>query len=395
MSLADVIAFPRYVFRRFQADDGLRAASALSYATALALVPLIAIGLALFAAFPAFDDIRVEMVLFVFANLSPDLGPQIQGAIQSFVDNAGGLTGFGAVGLAATAVLLLNNIEKIFSKIWRAETPASLLRRAPVYWAALTLGPLLMGASVSLSSDLPSLLGGVERFAPPGFFQNAGAIVMMSVGFFLLYKLMPQAQVAARDAAAGALFAALAFTAARQLFALYLALFPTYEAIYGALAALPAMLIWIYLSWVIVVLGAEIAAALPEWRAGAGETRDPPRGGGRGRRISAALNIIERLQAASAFGAQADDAALAAATRLEDVDIAGEVTSALADAGVIGRLESGGWALLRDPDLLTLEEVMRALNLDLGAIAEGPIAKLRAAERPVANAPVGDLLRAR
>ncbi|MEM6492017.1 MAG: YihY family inner membrane protein, partial [Pseudomonadota bacterium] len=251
-ALTELIGFPRYVARRFVADDGMRAASALSYATALAIVPMLAIGLAMFAAFPAFDDVRVQIILFIFENLSPTLGPQVQGVIEGFLSNARGLTGFGAVGLAMTAVLLLNNIQKVFSKIWREEKPASLLRRLPIYWVAITLGPLLVGASLSLSSQAPALLGNVETLAPPGFAERFGAVALTFVGFFLLFWLMPQSRVAIRDAAFGALFSALAFEAARQGFGVYVRAFPSYEAIYGALAALPVTLIWIYLSWTVI-----------------------------------------------------------------------------------------------------------------------------------------------
>ncbi|MEM6492662.1 MAG: hypothetical protein AAF684_12280, partial [Pseudomonadota bacterium] len=133
----------------------------------------------------------------------------------------------------------------------------------------------------------------------------------------------------------------------------------------------------------------EIAAAAPEWRAGAGHHNDESEAGaGRGRRLAAALDIVERLQAASAFAAPADDGSLAAAARFDDPEAAAEVTTALAHAGIIGRLESGGWALLRDPDVLTFGDLLAALDMDLGGEEHPAIAQLRAAEAPVLATPI-------
>ncbi|HEY9548125.1 MAG TPA: YihY family inner membrane protein, partial [Kiloniellaceae bacterium] len=264
-ALRNLLPFAVYCGRRFMADGCLRTATQLSYASLLAIVPVLAICFGLLAAFPAFERLRVEAQVYLFENLVPNAGMEVSDQIATFVENARSMTGFGMLALMVTALLLLSTINGAFNAIWRVTEPRPLMVRLMAYWMILTIGPLLLGASLSLSSygfvsaalQQGERAIGLTQLLP--FLLAAGA-------FTLLYAAVPARAVAFHHALAGGVFAGALFELLKGGFGFYLRQFPSYEAIYGALAAVPVFLVWMYLSWAIVLLGAEIAAAAPEWR---------------------------------------------------------------------------------------------------------------------------------
>jgi len=258
-------AFFHHLFRQFREDRSFEAAGALSYTTLLALVPLMAVMFGVVSAFPVFDRWAEEIEAYIFTNFVPTAGDQIQEYLQEFVGRTAGLTGAGTAFLLATAILLMSTIEKSLNRIWRVASQRRPVSRLVTYWAVLTLGPLLMGASLVLTSylaALPLLAPEMVRGALQELVLGATPFIVAWVGFALLFLVVPNRRVRWHHALVGALLSALLFELAKRGFVFYVTNFPTYERLYGALATIPLFLVWIYVSWVVVLLGASVAAAL-------------------------------------------------------------------------------------------------------------------------------------
>lgn len=358
--LADFGRVMFYSGHRFLADGGPRTAAALSYTSLLALVPLLTVGFALLSAFDTFDQERDQLQSLVFEILPADLSAAVSDQISTFVNNANRMTGVGIVGLGLVAVLLLNTITGGLNAIWRVTEPRPLVLRFLVYWALLTLGPLLLGASLSLSSYAFAAVQwpGVEHDTPRFLAARILPVVLAVLGFTLLFLVVPNRAVAFKHAVLGALVSALLLEALKGGFALYLRHFPTYQVIYGALAAIPIFLLWMYLSWAVVIYGAEVAAALPEWRAAEDRRR---RGSGPGDQIALALTLLLRLRRANRDGRTLRERALARGlpATLSELDL---VLRALRRGRIVAR-SGGRWLLSRDLSTVSLGDLVRMLGL--------------------------------
>lgn len=358
-SLRNLVPFAAYCGRRFMADGCLRTATQLSYASLLAIVPLLAICLGLLSAFPAFEQLRFQVQLYLFQNLVPNAGVEVSDQIATFVENARSVTGIGTLALLVTVMLLLSTINGAFNAIWRVTEPRPLMVRLMAYWMILTVGPLLLGASLSLSSygfvsaviEHGDRAVGLTRLLP--FLLGVG-------GFTLLYAVVPARQVAFSHALAGGVVAGALFELLKAGFALYLRQFPSYEAIYGALAAIPIFLVWMYLSWAVVLLGAEVAAAAREWR-----LLDRLRQGSRGAgpRLALALALLYRLRNAARSGTMLKESALTRGLPA-GLDQLSAVLRALKQHGFAGH-SGGRWFLARDLTAASLEDLLVALDLAL------------------------------
>jgi membrane protein len=253
------------VIQRFRHDDAAVMAAALSYTSLLSLVPLLTIGLAIIAAFPAFEPIRGELQSSLVRTLVPEVGQQVREAVAGLIGNAGNLTAIGILGLVVTAVLLLVTIEDALNRIFRVDLSRPPLSRLLVYWTVVTLGPILLGASLSITDWLFS--GGLPDSAPQvlhSMLALGGTLfrfAMLMALFSLLYVAVPNRPVSVPAALAGGLLAAVAVTLLRVGFHLYIADFHAYQ-LYGALAAIPILLLWMYLAWAAVLAGAELTATL-------------------------------------------------------------------------------------------------------------------------------------
>ncbi|HLB80798.1 MAG TPA: YihY family inner membrane protein [Dongiaceae bacterium] len=267
--LTAAAGFVGFAWRRFVDDRCLHSAAALSYSSLLAIVPLFAISLSILSAFPFFAALRAEAESLLVGNLMPHATEAVAAGLTTFIEQARSLTGLGLIGLAVTALMLLATIDGAFNTIWRVTKRRPLAARLMAYWAILTLGPLLFGVALSLSGVIYATgesLGGGAFTGPARWLAPAAPLVLQAIGFGLLYLIVPDRAVARRDAAIGGLVAALLFEALKRGFALYLLYAPAYETIYGALAAIPIFLVWMYASWAVTLFGAQVAAALPEWR---------------------------------------------------------------------------------------------------------------------------------
>jgi membrane protein len=268
VTLQKLWRFASQVAKRFEQDRCQRVAGALSFTTMLAIVPLTAVMLAVLSLAPGFSTWMTVIQDFIYSNFVPAAGEVVQKYLTQFAGKAGRLTAVGLLFLAITAILLMATIEQAFNDIWRVAKTRKLVHRFLAYWALLTLGPIMVAASLSLTSNLFTLpfLGRAEVT----FLREVLDVVLPLVFEFgavvLLYTVVPNVTVLWRNALTGGLFAAVLLETAKYLFAVSMKAFTSYQIIYGAIAALPVFLMWIYISWVIVLLGAIVTATLNDRR---------------------------------------------------------------------------------------------------------------------------------
>ncbi|WP_208617326.1 virulence factor BrkB family protein [Pantoea cypripedii] len=258
----------KLLWRRIDEDNMTTQAGNLAYVSLLALVPLVAVVFALFAAFPVFSDISEQLKNFIFTNFVPAAGNTIQRYLEQFVANVNKMTAVGAVSLIVTALLLMHSVDSALNVIWRSDKKRPVVYSFAVYWMILTLGPLLAGASLAISSYLLSLrwvnVSGVNSLIEQAL--RLFPLLLSILAFWLLYSIVPTRRVPARDALVGAVVAGLLFELGKKGFALYVTMFPSYQLIYGVLAVIPILFLWVYWTWCIVLLGAEITVTLDDYR---------------------------------------------------------------------------------------------------------------------------------
>lgn len=256
---------------RFREDHLGLTASSLTFTTILALVPFFAVALAVFTAFPIFGKLQDVLQRWLVDSLVPDsISRQVLGYLTQFAAKASGLGVAGFSILLATALALILTIDRTLNDIWRVQRLRPLGQRVLIYWAAITLGPLLMGASLALTSYVMSASGGLVKRLPDGvqLLFDSIQFLVLAAGMASLYHYVPNTPVKWRHAWTGGLFVAVCMELAKKVLALYLGNVPTYSVVYGAFATLPILLIWIYVAWVIVLLGAVVTAYLPSLLAG-------------------------------------------------------------------------------------------------------------------------------
>ncbi|MCL5499138.1 virulence factor BrkB family protein [Escherichia coli] len=256
----------KLLWLRIDEDHMTTLAGNLAYVSLLSLVPLIAVIFALFAAFPMFSEVSIQLRHFVFANFIPTTGDVIQRYIEQFVANSSKMTAVGACGLVVTSLMLMYSIDSALNSIWRSTRVRPRIYSFAVYWMILTLGPLLAGASLAISSYLLSLRWASGLNGAIDNMLRVFPLILSWISFWLLYSIVPTTRVPNRDAVIGAFVAAVLFEAGKKGFALYITTFPSYQLIYGVLAVVPILFLWVYWTWCIVLLGAEITVTLGEYR---------------------------------------------------------------------------------------------------------------------------------
>jgi len=254
----------KYLFVRFKEDRIIFYSGYLSYVTLLSMVPLLAVTFSAFSLFPVFQEWRGELEAFVFKNFVPTLGEAIQGHFVRFIENATKMTPVGLVILILLALLLIYSIDHTLNHIWRVRKNRRLIVSFSIYWVVLTLGPVLIGISLLTTSYLLSLTGFEENtlLAVRKLFLELLPYLASFSSFLLLYLVVPNTSVHFWSALSGAMIAAILFELSKSAFALYFTHFPVYQAIYGALAIIPLLFIWVYVSWIVVLVGAQVAASL-------------------------------------------------------------------------------------------------------------------------------------
>ena len=362
----DVPGFAAYVWDRFREDRCWRMAAGLGYTSLLALVPLSAIAFAMLAAFPVFEGLREQFQDVLFANLLPQSAEAMRTYFDQFIRNTTTLSAVGVIGLAATAILLLGTIEADLNAIFRVRRPRPLIPRLLVFWAVISLGPLVVGASFSLATYFFVATQWLQLDGPGGTLGIIGSMaptIIIMLGLIAFYMVIPNRPVAFSSAAVGAVVAGLLFALLRRVFAWYVAEFPTYENVYGALSAVPIFLVWMYLSWSVVLLGAVLTASVNEWHAAGG--RPQPLASAFGVRLRIATRLLRALHEASkgvGSGAGLGRRALLSATGISDVAL-DELLIGLRRNGFIELGANKRWLLVRDLDSATLGDLMSTLGM--------------------------------
>jgi membrane protein len=266
LSWSEVRDLGQFARRRLREESLPQVAGSLTFATVFALVPLLTLALAIFTTFPLFNTFRAALEQYFVQSVMPKaISNTILGYLTTFSAKATRLSAFGAVALILTSIGMMGLIERVFNRIWRVKRERRWSKRLLVYWAIVTLGPLLVGISLTVTSQVFMATSGVVGAVPflGALFYTLVSVLLTMGAFTLLYISVPNRDVDWYDAAWGGLVAALAFEVAKRGFGVFIQQFPTYSRIYGALAALPLFLVWIYLSWMITLVGALLVAALP------------------------------------------------------------------------------------------------------------------------------------
>ncbi|MDB5936218.1 MAG: hypothetical protein JWQ01_3562 [Massilia sp.] len=377
----------RFARRRLTEEKLPQVAGSLTFTTTLALVPLLTIVLAIFTTFPVFSSFRASLEGYFVQTVMPKgIANTIINNLTQFASKATRLSAVGAVALLFTSSAMMATVERAFNQIWRVRRPRPLAPRVMMYWALLTLGPLLFGLSLTVTSQLFMATNDWMRTMPVvgALFYTLVSVALTTGAYTLLYVAVPNRFVDWRDAVWGGLVAAVAFEVAKRLFGIFIKQFPNYTIIYGALAALPLFLLWIYLSWMITLVGALITAALPvvkyeRW------WYEPVPGGA----FVDAVAILKVLHGGARVtdSAMVSSAAIRAHTRI-GYDEMTMLLDRMVTVGWVGRLKADvstrarwgkraresddNWVLLINPEKLKLAEVYRlfvfgGLALDTGA----------------------------
>lgn len=353
--------FMRYVAGRAAEDRLVQVASSLTFTTLLSLVPLVTIAMASIASFPAFSSLAIEFKIFLLTNMVPEVaGKVITVYMEQFAAAAARLTGLGIAFLAVTAMMLMLTIDNALNAIWRVTRRRVLVQRLLIYWAVLTIGPALIGASISISSWLVSASLGLTREMPAlgSALLKTGSLLLSVLAFTLLYGVVPNRHVPWWHALTGGVVAAVAFEIMKRGFGIYVSNFAAHRLIYGAFASIPIFLLWVYFTWLVVLSGAAIAAALGNWRGA--ETR---RALAPGERFAHALTLLKALLEAHRTGDTATLPALSRRTGLTYEAVEG-ILERLSACRWVNKVPGDGWVLVRDADQIRLCDIYRLFVMD-------------------------------
>jgi membrane protein len=346
-------------------------ASALSYSTILSVLPLTAIVLVIFSNFPVFADARERFLLLLLNNFAPQVGENAVQWFQFVATNATKTTAVGVIAFVFTSVMLLATIEDQLDAIWGVTTQRTWGQRIIAYWLILTLGPLLLGGALSLSTYFNHFANfeGREGIIAEQTIQDWGARLTQFIPFILefvslgfIYCAIPNCRVRWRDGIAGALCAAILMEVVKWGFAFYISKISSYNLIYGALAGIPIFLLWMYIFWLVMLLGAEIAAALaPRWI-----VESPRRSTQLAIQAELAFGLLVALAENRSVGGTVSIYELSSRLGTSPA-IAEEHLTLMQHAGLVVAASGGGWALTRSLAGLNLADLYHVLKLPLPA----------------------------
>ena len=353
---------------RFREDRLGLTASSLTFTTTIALVPLLTVALAVFTAFPMFAKFQDVLQKWLIESLVPDnIARQVLGYLNQFAGKASKLGALGLAALAGSALALVFTIDRTLNAIWRVRKPRPFGQRVLIYWAAMTLGPVALGASLSMTSYALSASRGLVSALPGGvgLLLDLLQFLLVAGGMAAMFHYVPNTFVRWGHAWMGGLFVSTGMELARRLLAFYLGKVPTYSAVYGAFATVPILLVWIYMAWVIVLLGAALTAYVPSLIAGIPRRRTGP-----GWQFQLALELLRALDQAAATPAKGQTMAQLCSTLAVDAQRVEPVAEALTALDWIGQLNEADvygaearYVLLVRPEQVTLAPLMQALLL--------------------------------
>ena len=360
----DIIRFARYVAGKFKNDKCTQMAASLTFDTLLSLVPMITIALTLFSALPLFANFSDQIRHFLLGNMLPETGGKmITHYVEQFAESASKLTAVGLIFLTLTGMLVMVTIDNAFNTIWQVSKPRPLIKRLLVYWALLTLSPLLIGASLSLTSWLVGLSIGYTKQAPIFGMVTLKVVpvILTTLAFSILFRVMPNRYVPLRHALIGGVVAAAAFETMNRGFGFFIEHFATYKLVYGAFASIPIFLLWIYLSWLTILLGALITASLSRWQyRGAHHLNNVAQ-------FYFAVRLLDTMQKGLNKGEVQTLSNLS-----ERLQLAFEETENLLDkllgAKIVRQISGNDWTMIRNAEHVALHELTELFLLDINTI---------------------------
>ena len=345
------LSFIGYLGKQFLNNQGILNAAALTYTTLFAVVPLMTVSYAMLAAVPSFQGVGQELQGWVFDNFVPATGAVVQDYLTDFSSQARQLTAVGVALLAVTSIMMMKNIEGAFNRIWRVSEPRKGLSSFLLYWAILSLGPILIGLGLVLTSYIASLplISSATDVVGRGRLLSMLPTLLSATAFTLMYVAVPNCRVPIRSAILGGVVVALLFETAKRGFTAFVTQFPSYELIYGAFAAVPLFLLWIFISWVIILMGAELTRCITVYRSMGGTDKVP--------HLYTVVAVLHRLWLAQRAGRALSDQQL-----LQEVDTLDQgrwdsYLQLLLDGGVVKRSDQGEYLLCRDLSELTLYQL--------------------------------------
>lgn len=362
--LKQTFDYARFVSRRFVEDRCLMVAGSLTYTTLLALVPVFAVTLALTARVPMVRDFILQVKSFILKNFLPDVAGRMVGVyMEQFAQNAARLTVIGLIIILATAIALLFTIDGAFNAIWRTRQRRSWWKRLLAYLSLLVLGPLLIGASLSMTSYLIHWTSQFDHVLPmlDNWLLKLIPFVLTTLALVLAYRTVPNRYVPTRHAVIGGVFAALLFEVVKHLFVAYIVRVPTYSLVYGAFASMPIFLLWLFCCWMVVLIGAEIAATLSYFR-----HAPAPRSLRATRELAPSLRLREAKQIVDALAASPVPLAFNA-LRLQapmPIDVAEDILHDLLAAKIVASGPARRYRLRHERDQIGDDDIRAAVGAD-------------------------------
>ena len=353
-------SFLRFLGRRALEDKIFEAAGSLSFTTVFALVPLSLVVFGVLAGFPVFSEWSDRLSSYVFSNFVPSAARSVESYLKQFSANAGQLTTAGVVALLVSLLVTLTGVEGAFNRIWRVKSARPKFSRFLVYWTVLTLGALMAVASLAVSAKF---------FAMSVFSTTAGHVLEMAmlslapmaielVAFATIYRVVPHRTIKWRHAVAGAALATVLFEAVKWAIGVYLGSFGAYSTIYGTLAFVPIFLMWIFLTWIAVLLGASLASSISAFRYQPAAMRLP-----HGYEMYGLLRMVARFNEARKTGGGLHSDEIQRLEPMLTDALVQQMLAQLCEINVVRRAEGGEWLLSRDLDELTMAELYEACHL--------------------------------
>ena len=353
-------SFFRFLAKRFLDDRLFEAAGALSYTTVFALVPLSLVVFGVLSAFPAFKEWTGALTDYIFANFVPSAAESLKGNLASITDKTKTLTTAGVIALIVSLLITLHSVEATFNRIWRVRTARPKFGRFLVYWTVLTLGGLVATASLALSTRFFALA--IFETAPGRWLESLmlrlAPMAIELFAFAAIFKVVPHRTVQWRHAFAGAALSVVLFELMKWGIGLYLGSFNSYQKIYGAFAAAPVLLLWIFLGWTTILFGASFAASMSAFRYQPAAMRLPV-----GYELYGLLRMLGRFAEYRQQGRGLHSDELQRLEPMLTDALVQEFLGELCEIGLLSRAESGEWLLSRDLDDVALGELYEACGL--------------------------------
>ena len=353
-------SFGRFVLKRFLGDRLFEAAGAMSYTTMFALVPLSMVVFGVLSAFPVFNQWSESLTTYIFANFVPSAAKAVSGYLTDFSANTSKLTAAGALALIVSLLVTLTSVEAVFNRIWRVPTARPKFSRFLVYWTVLTLGALVAATSLALLTRFFALA--IFETVPGRWLEalllRVTPMAIELLAFAAIFKVVPHRTVKWRHAFAGAALSVFLFECVKSGLALYLGSFDSYQKIYGAIAFVPILMLWIFLGWSSILFGASFASSMSAFRYQPVALRLP-----HGYELYGLLRMLGRFHQARTRGKGLHSDEIQQLEPILTDSLIQDLLGQMAAINVLSRAEGGEWLLARDLDDVTLGELYEAAQL--------------------------------